>query len=279
LNKTLKNCFNAIMEKMTYISQKQIKYLYLAEDRKFRHMELVGRITEKTRLINVLGSSKPELIVVYGRRRVGKTFLVRSVYRTYIRFEFSGLHKASLKQQLHNFHLALSDKNANFPTPLNWLDAFHQLGKYLDRLRSKKRKVVFIDEFPWLDTHKSGFLGAFDNFWNNYASKREDLVVVVCGSAASYMIKNIIRSKGGLHNRLTEIIQLLPFNLSETEALLRRNQVKLTRYDILQLYMAMGGVPHYLERVRSGESVAQAVDRLFFTKDGFLRNEFDNVKP
>jgi len=239
--------------------------------------KLIGRKSEILILSNALKSNRPELIVVYGRRRVGKTFLVRKVYKNEIRFEFAGMHKVPLKQQLNNFHLTLSAKNTNFKKPSDWIEAFYQLSQYIDMLASKKKKVIFIDEFPWLDTRKSNFLPAFDNFWNSYASKRDDLLVVICGYASSYMIKNIIKSKGGLHNRLTDKIQLLPFNLYETEQLLKYNKVKLSRYDILQIYMAMGGVPHYLEKVLPGESAAQTLDRLCFNKNGFLRSEFNNV--
>jgi len=240
-------------------------------------MNLIGRKNEISILQNALKSNKPELIAVYGRRRIGKTFLVRNVYKNYIQFEFSGINNCSLKQQLNNFYLTLADKNDSFKKPTDWIEAFHQLNQYISKLTSKKKKVIFIDEFPWLDSRKSNFLSAFDNFWNSYATKRDDLVVVICGSAASYMVKNIIKSKGGLHNRITNKIQLLPFNLFETELLLKKNKVKLTRYDILQIYMAMGGVPYYLEKILPGESVAQAIDRLCFTKDGVLRNEFNNV--
>ncbi len=240
-------------------------------------MRLIGRKFEISILTNALKSKRPELIAVYGRRRVGKTFLIRNVYKDNIRFEFSGIYKGTLKQQLNNFHLTLSTKRKGLKKPSDWIEAFHQLGQYLDKLKVKKKKVIFIDEFPWLDPRRSNFLAAFDNFWNSYASKRDDLVVIICGSAASYMIKNIIKSKGGLHNRLTNKIQLHPFNLFETEQLLKSNKVKLSRYDILQVYMAIGGIPHYLERILPGESVAQAIDRLCFVKDGFLRTEFDNV--
>ena len=228
-------------------------------------------------LSNVLKSNRPELIAIYGRRRVGKTFLIRNVYKNDICFEFSGIHSSSVKQQLNNFHLTLSAKNNSFKKPSDWIEAFHQLSQYIDKLTSIRKKVVFIDEFPWLDTRKSNFLAAFDNFWNNYASKRDDLAVIICGSAAAYMIKKIIKSKGGLHNRITDKIRLLPFNLNETEQLLTNNQVKLTRYDILQIYMAMGGIPYYLEKILPGESVAQTIDRLCFSKDGFLKTEFNNV--
>jgi len=238
---------------------------------------LIGRISEKNILNNALRSDKPELIVVYGRRRIGKTFLIREVYKHHIKFEFSGLQKAPLKSQLKNFYLALSGKRKKSKKPTDWIEAFHQLSKYIDGARTKKKKVIFIDEFPWLATRKSNFLAAFDNFWNSYASKRDDLVVVICGSAASYMINKIIKSRGGLHNRLTQRIQLAPFNLQETEQLLKHRKVNLSRYEILQIYMTMGGVPHYLEMIQKGESVAQIIDRLCFDKNGFLRSEFENV--
>ncbi len=239
---------------------------------------IVGRKPEKTKLIAALKSNRSELIVVYGRRRIGKTFLVRKVYKKYIIFEFSGIYKATLADHLEKFYLTLSQKMKLENKPTGWIEAFHYLSKFIDKKRSKQKKVVFIDEFPWLDTRKSRFLPAFDDFWNSYISKRKDIVVVVCGSAASYMINNIIKSKGGLHNRLTDKIQLLPFNLYETEKLLKANGVKnLTRYNILQIYMTMGGVPHYLDKILPGESVPQIIDRLCFQKDGFLRTEFNNV--
>ena len=154
---------------------------------------LIGRKSEKKILSNALESDRSELIVIYGRRRIGKTFLVREVYKNRIQFEFSGIHKSKLKEQLKNFYLKLSTKDSQIKKPSDWLEAFDQLSKYFDKLKSKKKKVLFIDEFPWLDTRKSNFLPAFDNFWNSYASLRNDLVVVICGSAASYMINNILK--------------------------------------------------------------------------------------
>jgi len=239
--------------------------------------ELIGRLPEVAILNSALQSKQPELIAVYGRRRIGKTFLVRSVYANHLLFEFSGIHKVPKKRQLKNFHLIVSKTKKSLPIPKDWIEAFHQFGQILDKYTSKKKKVIFIDEFPWLDTRKSYFLPAFENFWNSYVSKRNDLVVVICGSAASYMVKNIVLSKGGLHNRITQKIRLKSFNLSETEQLFKRKNLKLSRYDIAQLYMALGGVPYYLEQVKSGESVAQALDRLCFSSQGFLRTEFDNI--
>lgn len=238
---------------------------------------VIGRKDELEILTAALKSSRPEFIVVYGRRRIGKTYLIREVYKNHIVFEISGIYKASFKQQLRNFDLTLETHKFSGQKSSGWVEAFHKLGQYLNQFKSQKKKVIFIDEFPWLDTHRSNFLGAFDNFWNSYASKRNDLLIVICGSAASYMIKHIVRNKGGLHNRLTQQVQLSPFNLYETEQLLKQNKVKLSRYEILQVYMAMGGVPHYLEKIIPGESVAQLLDRLCFSKNGFLRTEFNNV--
>lgn len=238
---------------------------------------VIGRKQEKAILDDALKSDRSELVVVYGRRRIGKTYLVRNMYRDSIRFELSSLHRGTLNDQLKNFHLALSAHRKHAGPPADWLEAFHRLGEHITKDRSRRKKVIFIDEFPWLDTRRSRFLPAFSNFWNSYASKRKDLVVVICGSAASYMISKVIKNKGGLHNRISQRIQLMPFDLVEAEQLLQWRGVKFTRYDILRVYMAMGGVPHYLEKIAPGESVAQALDRLCFQRNGPLRAEFDNV--
>lgn len=238
---------------------------------------IIGRKSEIKILKDALKSKHAELIAIYGRRRIGKTFLISLIYKSYIKFEISGIYKIPLKDQLQNFHLLLKAKYKKANEPKSWIEAFHELTKYFDKLKSKTKKVIFIDEFPWLDSRKSNFLPAFENFWNTYASKRSDIIIVICGSAASYMIKKIINSKRGLHNRLTQKINLNPFNLHETEKLLKYNKVNLSRYDILQLYMTTGGIPHYLNKIKPGESVAQSIDRLCFTKNGFLRSEFKNI--
>lgn len=241
---------------------------------------MVGRKTEIELLQNVIVSNKSELIAVYGRRRVGKTFLIRECYKKDIVFEVTGLFNGTMKDQLHNFTKALSSdssRNKNYLVPVSWLDAFTLLEKKIDKLKSKKKKVVFIDEFPWIATARSKFLMAFENFWNHYCTRRTDVIVVICGSAASYMVQKIINNKGGLHNRITQKIRLLPFNLSETELFLKSKGIRYTKYDIVQLYMAIGGVPHYLDKVSKGFSVTQNIDRLCFEKDGILNDEFERL--
>ena len=244
----------------------------------------IGRAAELQVFEEALTSSGPELIAVFGRRRVGKTFLIRHAYSKQLVFEFSGLKDTKSAAQLERFGLALA-KTFGLETPpakfRSWLHAFSLLADILEKTTtsSKKKQVVFLDEFPWMDSPRSGFLAAFDHFWNSWATKQPNLVVVICGSAASWMIQNIVRNKGGLHNRLTRRIRLAPFNLKETEQFLQSQRITFKRHQIIQLYMMMGGIPHYLKELRRGESVEQAIDRLFFVQDGLLREEFDNLYP
>lgn len=229
---------------------------------------------------NLLDSNQAELLALYGRRRVGKTYLIRSFYAQQLTFELTGLYDAPLAQQLNGFAFSLSRafaKGIALPPPTSWLAAFQLLIQYLEANPTTKKQVLFFDELPWLDTPKSGFLSAFDQFWNSWAGRQSNLIVVICGSAASWMIQHVVNNKGGLHNRITRRMRLLPFTLSESEAFLQSNRVLLDRYQLLQLYMAMGGIPHYLKEVRPGESAAQTIDRLCFTKDGLLQDEFNNL--
>ncbi|MFH1320114.1 MAG: ATP-binding protein [Bacteroidota bacterium] len=241
---------------------------------------LVGRTTEKTILSEALESDEAELIAVTGRRRVGKTFLIRSVYEGRLIFELTGVYDASLEIQLKNFSAELKGVSKNkfsLPIPKNWFEAYEQLKLYLEKLLRNKKTVVFLDEFPWLHTPKSGFLSAFEHFWNSWASRKKNLAVVICGSSASWMLQNVVNSRGGLHNRISRKIRLLPFTLRETEEYLKSRRINLDRYQLLQLYMAMGGVPYYLKAVKPGLSAAQNIDRLCFAKDGTLRDEFVNL--
>ncbi len=243
-------------------------------------MSITGRITEQKILAARLATAEPELIAIYGRRRVGKTYLVRTFCKSSIAFEFTGIHEATMKTQLENFSqtLQLTTKSpVVLAIPANWLQAFVMLDSYLATVPTDKPAIVFFDEFPWIDTHKSSFLQAFDHWWNASASKRSHLKVIICGSAASWMIEKIINHRGGLHNRVTQTIRLLPFTLGETQEYLQSRGVMLEQYSVLQLYMAMGGIPHYLKNINPGESAAQIIDRLCFTKDGPLKNEFNNL--
>lgn len=242
--------------------------------------KVIGREEEKKLFLETLKSKAPELIAVYGRRRVGKTFFIRQTLQKEIVFEFTGTKETNLGQQLANFSKALGKAAGNeklYQVPVNWSDAFDLLVYYLSSKLQVGKAVVFLDEFPWINTHRSGFLQAFDHWWNSWGTKQNNLVVVICGSAAAWMIRHVVNNKGGLHNRITRKIRLLPFTLQEAEAFLKEQNVKLDRYQIVQLYMVMGGIPHYLKEIRKGESAAQTIDRLCFSKDGLLQNEFNNL--
>jgi uncharacterized protein len=247
------------------------------------HEIMVGRKAEQQILHQALSSKEAELVAVIGRRRIGKTFLVYQSYQPYIRFEVAGLQNATRKRQLKNFWLRLQ---SHFPEvaknnePSDWLEAFHHLGMLLDQNPTQDggKHVLFFDELPWLDNRKSGFLEAFGNWWNVWASRRQ-VVVVVCGSSASWMVQKVVQNKGGLHNRITKNIWLQPFSLAETEAYLQSRNVHLDRYHILQIYMATGGVPHYLKAVQGGMSAAQNLEQMAFSAQAILRDEFEKLYP
>lgn len=238
---------------------------------------IVGRDHELRVLNDIINSGESELVVIYGRRRVGKTFLIRNAFANEIAFELSGIHNASLKLQLENFRTALASVSKLKGEVKNWMEAFNLLIEHLTPIIKRQRKVVFFDEFPWLSSARSGFMQGFEHFWNTWASRQKNLVIVICGSSAAWMIQKVINNKGGLHNRITRRIRLLPFTLHETELFLKSRNVKLDRYQVLQLYMAMGGVPQYLKEVKKGESATQIIDRVCFSKDGLLKQEFKNL--
>lgn len=242
---------------------------------------LIGREKEKEILLKAFQSEEAEMVAIVGRRRIGKTFLVRNVYKEQIDVEVSGIQNISNKDQIKNFTLQLKNSlhEAFIPRKTkDWLDTFQLMIECLEKKNKAGRMVVFIDELPWLAASKSGFLNGLSFFWNSWASKK-NIVVVICGSAASWMIQKVVEDKGGLHNRITRRIDLQPFNLYETELYFKSRNIYLDRYHIVQIYMALGGVPHYLKEVEGGKSAAQNIDQILFTKTAILRNEFDRLYP
>ena len=240
---------------------------------------LIGRKEEIALLEKVKNAEKSVFVAVYGRRRVGKTFLIRKTLENQFTFQVTGIANATLKHQLLKFHTALLKYfpaiEANKPAK-NWFEAFELLIHCLES-SDDDRKIVFIDELPWFDTPQSYFISALEHFWNSWASERSDVLLVVCGSAASWMIGNLLNNRGGLHNRITHRINLQPFTLNETEAFLKQKAGVFDRYQIAQLYMTFGGIPFYLEQIETGESVTQNIDRLCFRPNAPLRNEFENL--
>lgn len=240
--------------------------------------QIKGRKKEIKMFESLLKSSKSEFLVVYGRRRVGKTFLIREYFNYQFDFQISGLANGNTPQQLQHFHLTLGETdNAVYDqAPQNWLEAFQRLKAHLNKSNSPK-KVIFFDEMPWLDTAKSDFIMALESFWNGWATNRKDILLVACGSAASWIINELINNKGGLHNRVTMQMKIHPFSLKETEEFLISKHCILDRYQIAELYMAVGGLPYYLDFVKPGNSVAQIIENLFFTENAPLKNEYQNL--
>lgn len=241
---------------------------------------MVGRINEKKVLDEALQSSQSELIAIYGRRRIGKTYLVREHFANELSFSMSGLFDATLPEHLREFASCLKNaSNSAIPLkiPKDWFEAFEMLKLFIESTTTTSKKVIFFDEVPWLATAKSRFLTAFEGFWNGWASARKDIVVIICGSAAAWMIQKIEKSKGGLYNRVTKRIVLKPFTLAETEAFFNSKSLTLSRFHIIELYMMLGGVPHYLNQVKKSETPAMAIERIVFDKDGILSEEFEHL--
>ncbi len=243
-------------------------------------MELIGRTEQINRLDKIIKSQKAALVAVIGRRRVGKTFLIRKHLDNNIVFLFTGLYQSNLKEHLDRFSQALS-VSMNMPlkaeTPASWFEAFDKLADFISGIKTNKKKVIFLDEFPWMATNRSRFLTAFTSFWNTFASQRNNLVVIICGSSASWMINKVLKNRGGLHNRVTERILLEPFDLAETKTFLKKKNIILNSIDIIRLYMMIGGIPFYLDQLEKGESLIQFIDRICFTKNALLRLEYDEL--
>jgi uncharacterized protein len=242
-----------------------------------RKPTLVGRKEELEILDSAFNSYKSEFVILYGRRRVGKTFLINQRFNEHFTFRITGLANATLGQQLTNFQTtfnATTDARLLLDNPpKNWLSAFQYLIKLVAE-DERERKVIFFDELPWFDTHGSDFLIALEHFWNSWASYRTDILLIGCGSAASWMVNQLIHNHGGLHNRVTQRIVLQPFTLSETEKFLKMKGGVYDRYQLAELYMAIGGIPFYLENIQVNRSIAQNIDRLFFTSGGLLNLEY-----
>jgi AAA+ ATPase superfamily predicted ATPase len=240
---------------------------------------IIGRKKEKAKLNSIINSKKSEFLALYGRRRVGKTFLIKEHFNYKFDFYMAGLATAETSQQLFNFDEELKKQsNLIYDSPSgNWLVAFQKLKDHLENIAGQRKIVIFIDELPWFDTHGSDFMMGLEHFWNTWATNRKDIVLIVCGSAASWMLNELINNTGGLHNRVTQKMKIEPFNLKETEEMLIAKNCAFDRYQIIQLYMALGGIPYYLEAVEPHLSVPQNIQALFFEKSGLLKNEFFNL--
>ncbi|MCL2826051.1 MAG: AAA family ATPase, partial [Eggerthellaceae bacterium] len=243
-------------------------------------MTIIGRKAEQELLKQCLDSKKSEFLAIYGRRRVGKTFLVKEAFANQFFFYATGIldENKSLSIQLENFNDELADQGGSeFARAQDWQEAFRNLNRLVEQTPGNAKKVIFLDEIPWMATQNSGFLAALDHFWNRWASSRNDVLLIICGSATSWIIDNVINNRGGLHNRLTRQIQLAPFTLSECEEFFDSNGFVMTHYQIAEAYMIFGGVPYYLSLMNPRQDLNQIVDDVYFRAGAPLQNEFGNL--
>lgn len=236
----------------------------------------VGRSREIEQLKMIMDSPEAEFVVVYGRRRVGKTFLVNSFFKDKFTFKLTGLALKDKREQLRNFSDTINQYCGGkmFGVPDNWYEAFDMLKTYLQAQKVRGKKVVFIDELPWIDTRGSNLVSALEHFWNDWASTQNNLVLIVCGSATSWISKKILKDRGGLHNRVTQKIYIHPFRLAECRQYLKNRSIVMTDKEIAECYMIMGGIPFYLKKIVRGKSLAQNIDEIFFSEHGSLCDEF-----
>jgi hypothetical protein len=244
---------------------------------------IIGREKEIKFFENLISAKQAEFVAVYGRRRIGKTFLIQNCCsHTDIYFEITGIKDGHLKDQLHNFirkfeQIFYPTIPLSLKTPATWGDAFRLLTEQLKNVPKSKNIILFFDELPWLSSRKSNFMQNLDYFWNTEWSHFENLKLIVCGSAASWMLNNLINAKGGLHNRLTKSLLLKPFTLLETKSFLIHKGFALSNSHVLEIYMVMGGVPHYLNALDSSKSVIQNINDICFQQDGLLFDEFTRL--
>ena len=237
---------------------------------------IIGREQEIEKLENYISSRKSEFIAIYGRRRVGKTFLVKELFEKRFAFRVTGKDNVITKEQLASFSFALNDQLGIEADVTNWPEAFRLLQKALEKMPDGT-KIIFFDELPWFDTYASNFISALEHFWNDWAFYRSDIKLIACGSATTWMLNQVINSRGGLHNRITHNILLSPFKLHEVEEYFKSQGFYYERPEIIECYMAMGGVAYYLSLFETNKSVAQNIQQLCFTRGGELTEEFERL--
>lgn len=244
---------------------------------------LIDRATEKEILTDLLESNRPEFLAIYGRRRIGKTFLIREFFkakRTAIFFNVTGAKEGTLTEQISHFTKEMGSvfyHGASLKEEKSWDKTFERLTQAIKAIPQKKKIVMFFDECPWMATRKSKFLQNLDYYWNQHWSQDQRIKLIICGSSASWIIDKVINNKGGLHNRITRQLLLEPFDLYATKHFLSREGIRLTSRQILHLYMVTGGVPYYLSYVKKGLSATQIIEQLAFKKKSLLIDEFDNL--
>lgn len=246
-------------------------------------MGIIGRKNEQMILQDCLDSKKSEFVVVYGRRRVGKTYLIKEFFDNRFSFYSTGVDNVKMSEELNYFNDSLMEYGSTeSEVPKSWREAFSKLKRLLmeDNIQRDpvtNKRIIFLDELPWMDTPRSNFKPALDHFWNSFASSQKDIILIVCGSATSWIINNILSDKGGLYNRITRQLHLVPFTLCECEKLYKSNDINMTRDDMIISYMVFGGIPYYIDLFSRRLSLAQNIDTLIFSDNGQLHHEYNRL--
>ena len=255
-------------------------------------INIINREKEIKILEEFYTSKTPELAAIFGRRRVGKTFLVRSFFeqkmqkkqkkqKDVVFLDVTGMQDGSMFEQIRNFTDALAEafvhQGARLEAGKNWYESFRTLSEYIRLVPQNKKIILFFDEFPWMVTKNSKLLQFLEYYWNHDWSKNNRIKLIICGSSAGWILKNIINNKKGLYNRVTKTIQLEPFDLQETKKYLFHKGIRLSNRQIAELYMVIGGIPHYLNQITKGLSAIQVIEKLAFVKKSFFLDEFEKL--
>ena len=240
-------------------------------------VQLIGRENEQGLLKKYIDSNRSEFIAVYGRRRVGKTFLVTETFKDALSFDMTGVIDGDKEDQLVSFNIALKESGYEGKRVTDWYGAFEALKEVVKKVPQNRAAIIFIDELPCLDTPRSGLVKALDLFWNGWANRQSNVKLIVCGSATTWIVDNIIDNHGGLHNRITHEMHIHPFTLHDTEEYLTTYGFKWNRLAMAQTYMVLGGIPYYLSLLDNALSLPANIDQLFFSRDAELKKEFDRL--
>ena len=242
----------------------------------------VAREEELNILKNQLKLKSSSLVAVYGRRRIGKTETIRYFIKenNLTSIEITGVYGATKKTQIDSMVRKISRASRDKIKPQEkikeWSEAFYLLEDYCNSINDKK-KTIFLDEFPWLDTQKSGFLSAFSFFWNDFCTRRDDIILIICGSAASYMINKVIKNNKTLHNRVTQKLNMQQFDLAATKKFLEAKGCRYSVKSILDTYIVLGGVAKYINDLDCSKTQVENIDYSCFNKNGLLVTEYQEL--
>ncbi len=237
-------------------------------------MNFVGRDYELDQLNTLYKAEGSQLVAVYGRRRVGKSTLVEQLMLHKPNLQFEGLEKVRTKGQIEQFTIDLrhqvADSILDSVVFANWQAVFEYLTRYFDECQEKQ--LIFFDEFQWMAVGQSKLVSLIKSYWDRYWSK-QNIMLVLCGSVSSYMIKRVIKSKA-MYGRINYELALQPFSPPEIKLLLNN---KRSNDEVLLYSLIFGGIPKYLREIDVSKSFDQNMSQLLFVRNGQLVGEYEKI--